>query len=134
MKASVLVRHRPSGDLLDVNLAAEHDAKVLLLLVPRQRHSNALRLGRRQCRRANRDAVQICGRRRGHRWGENDASFDNEADRLAGVPQDLDRGRVVHALEGDPVGGNDAVVDSEKKIENVFKCLTSIQVTWCGTI
>ena len=106
LQAAVLVGHRPAGDLLDVDLAPEHHAEVLLLLVPGQRHSNALL-------RRRRDAVQR--RRRWQRRRKNDATLDDEADRLAGVSQHLDCGRVVDSLQGNAIGGDDSVIDSETK-------------------
>ena len=110
MQAAILVGHRPASDLLDVDLAPEDNAEVLLLLVPGERHSNALL-------RRRREAVQR--RRRRQRRRKNDATLDDEADRLAGIAQHLDGGRVVDALQRNAVGGDDAVIDSEieKKLD-----------------
>ena len=88
MEVAILVGHRPTRDLLDVDLAAEDNAEVLFLLVSRESDANTLRLGDR--------AGSIVGRRSCGR--KDNTSLDNEADRLSGVSKDLNRGRVVDAL------------------------------------
>ena len=100
LNCALFVRDSPVHDLLDVDLAAQDDSEVLLLLVPRQTNPETLLL-----------ELGLCWGGR----GENDAALHDEVDRLAGVTEHLDGDGVVHVLQRDVVGRNDPVVDSEKQ-------------------
>ena len=92
LQAALLVRHAPAGDLLDVDLAAEHHTKVLLLLILCQGHSDILWFRDRR---------------------KDNPPFNNQVDRLPRVAKHLHSGGIVDALQADAVGADHPVVDHQ---------------------
>ncbi len=104
-QAAALVRHRPRNDLFNEDLAAKHDAKVLLLPRAVQADRQAFGLRYRFLSRTDGRRSRDC-RRKYH------PPLNDEVDILPGITENLNCRGVVDTFKADVIGRDDSIVDA----------------------